>query len=293
MAIEQDRQVRHFNTDAAMHLVEAFYRQPTLPDLLTMLLRQLKTLAKVTGLEYGRISLDEATGVDESLGVTRKHNVRYNLRWPDKDLGFLKLYFDQPASEQALETAEDLITLAAGALHTRLRFLPDTPADDASGGAAETRTEATAPQHAAALAKSDFRQDSLVLLEIDGFAELLTTEGPAWALALSQSLQVLIGDSLREADSTFQVESGQIAVLLPNTSTDGADCVARKLCALVGTLHLTRDELETQLTACMGIASSRPDDTPETVLGRARHALGQAQGEGPNAISNGGLRLVR
>ncbi|MEM9743226.1 MAG: diguanylate cyclase [Pseudomonadota bacterium] len=284
MTIKHDQSVRHFTTDVAMQLVDAFYRQPSLEQLLRVLFRQLGSLVQVTGLEYGHDSRAEAATVAASFGITRKHQVRYNLRWPEQDLGFVTLYFDQPAETHALETAEDLITLAAGALHLQLRndrpTLPKQTNERASAEAKLTTNRRPA------------RPDSLVLLEIDDFEALVEAQGPAWALAVTQSLQTLIDDTLRDADSVFQVEAGQLAVLLPATAPAGAEGVAKKICALVGTLHLTQGEVSAQLTACIGIATSRKRDSAEDVLKRARHALAAAQSEGPGGINNGSLRLV-
>ena len=280
MAIDQDHQVRHFTTDVAMQLADAFYRQPTLDDLLETIFRQVKNLSGASGLTYGPDSLTDAAPATIELGTTRKHHVRYNLRWPEQDLGFVTLYFDRRAEDAALETAEDLLTLAAGALHLLQRntsaALPNTTTAT-RGMARDLRTR---------------RQEALILLELDDFDAMIEAEGPAWALSVTQSLQTLIEDTLREADSVFQVNVGQLAILLPNTTPAGAEAVTKKLCALVGTLHLSGDAVKHQVTACMGIATSRPQDTPERVLDRARHALEKAQAQGPNAVSNGSLRLV-
>ena len=280
MAIEQDHQVRHFTTDVAMQLVDAFYRQPSMEDLLATVYRQLKNLVSATGLAYGPDSQSEDVPATISLGKTRKHHTRYNLHFPEMDLGYVVVYFDQRAPEPALETAEDLLTLAAGALHLQQRN---------GGGEAVEQTSAAENLSKEKQAK---RNEALVLLEIDGFDELMETQGPAWALAVTQSLQAIIEDTLREADSVFQVDMGQLAVLLPHTTPGGAEAVTKKLCVLVGTLHLSGGDVRHQLTACMGIATSRADDTPEGVLDRARHALTRAKEQGPNAVSNGSLRLV-
>jgi GGDEF domain-containing protein len=98
---------------------------------------------------------------------------------------------------------------------------------------------------------------------------------------------------LRDADGVYHIGDDLIAVLLPNTTGGRAEDVAKKVRALIASLHL-RDgggdgggggELSQQLTACMGLADARTVATAEEVMDHAKQALRKAQTAGANQIN--------
>ncbi len=273
--------ITNFTADAAIQLVQAFHQQLDLDTLLELFLRQANALANSTGLIFEA----ENAGLRRALGVTRKHQVRYNLQWPEIQLGSLTLFFDTRAPEHALSTAEDLIALVAGALKNAVTHSQARAAQPATTLA---DSERSVHQALAAVPKSD----SLILVALDGFAELQNNSGPAWAQAVLDSVQSVLNDALREADGVFQIREGLLAVLLPGTHNEAAEQVAQKICVHIASLHLASDRIGEQLTACMGIATSKPGDSAKDVLARAEQTLHLAQMNGPNAISRGRLRSI-
>lgn len=275
--------ITNFETDAAMQLVQAFHRELDIDALLALFLRQCEVLAGATGVRY------LSPQINRELGITRKHNVRYNLQWPGTELGSLVLYFNQPAPEHALATAEDLIALMAGALKNALA-LAENRAANPEQTARNTQTGARKVVQALA---SVPRRDSLVLVALDDFEQLQNHSGSEWAQWVLDSAQQVLSDALREADGVFQIREGLLAVLLPRTHGEAAEAVAQKIAVLISTLHLSNIEGAEQLTASMGIATSNSGDDAKAVLTRAEQHLQLAQLNGPNSISRGPLRTVR
>ena len=262
--------------EAALQQVQAVPKEHDVEAVLTPFLRQSEVHAGATGVRYlGAHS-------DRDFGVTRKHHVRYNPQWPGADLGSLVLFFDQPAPEHALSTAEDLISLMAGALNNALALAEARAANpDSSFESVQTGTR----KMTQALTEVP-RRDSLVLVALDEFESIRASSGAEWALWLLDSTQQVLGDALREADGVFQIREGLLAVLLPRTHGEAAQAVAKKIGVLIGTMHLSSIDGIDQLTACMGIATSKQGDDAKAVLTRAEQHLQLAQLRGPNAISS-------
>lgn len=275
--------INNFATEAAMQLVQAFHQQLDLDSLLALFFRQCQALAGSSGLRY--------LGPTDSreLGVTRKHQVRYNLQWPGSDLGALILFFDQPAPEHALSTAEDLISLMAGALKNVLSLAEQRSNEPDGSHKSQRRSQQKVAEALVAVPRSD----SLILVALDEFETLQHSSGEEWAQWVLDSVQQVLAEALREADGVFQIREGLLAVLLPRTHGEAAEAVARKIGVLISTLHLSTLEGADQLTACMGIASTKAGDTAKEVLRRAEQTLQLAKLSGPNAISRGRLRSVR
>lgn len=272
-----------FATDAAMQLVAAFHQQLDLDSLLNLFFRQCQALANSTGLRY----LGPSSSCE--LGVTRKHQVRYNLQWPGAELGSLIVFFDRPAPEHALSTTEDLISLMAGALSNVLKLEEQRRANPQASQAAQRNSQERMAKALVAVP----RCDSLILIALDDFESLQASSGDEWAQWILDSVQTVLREALREADGVFQIREGLLAVLLPRTHGEAAEAVAGKIGVLISTLHLSTLEGADQLTACMGIASTKEGDKARDVLTRAEQTLQLAKLSGPNAISRGRLRAVR
>lgn len=291
-AVASQDSIASFNADAAAQLAQAFHQRLELDSLLSLFARQAQALSGATGVRY--------EGADETLkrvvGITRKHHVRYNLQWPDTDLGSLTVFFDQPAPEHALRTTEDLIALMAGALKNAVAYelarsarsyTPGTAQINAEDGATARPSAADAERcvsrHLAAVPSSD----SLILVALDCFAQMQAESGAEWAQAVLDSVQAVLSDALREADGVFQIREGLLAVLLPGTHAGAAEQVAQKICVHIGSLHLSSSRVGEQLTACMGVATSISGEQAADVLARAEQHLYRAQSSGPNAVYAG------
>ncbi|MEM1231512.1 MAG: diguanylate cyclase [Pseudomonadota bacterium] len=283
--------IENFETEAAMQLVQAFHAQLQIDPLLGLFYRQAEALAGISGLTYERAGGSGQRSFDCDLGTRRRHSATYNLQWTQADLGCLVVYFERPAAEHALSTVEDLVALMAGALKNALALADRELERGASPAPTVQQTNERAAM-SEALA-SEHKQDSLVLIAIDDFDTLRERSGDAWAQAVIDSVQALLRETLRQADGVYQIRTGLLAALLPRTSARQAAQVAEKLRVLIGALHLSSDEVDGQLTACMGIATSRRNDNARSVLGRAEDALKLAQLTGAGNISAGRLQLVR
>ena len=219
--------VQFFDKAVALSLVQAFHRHLEIQSLLELFYSQASAALQLTGMRF-----KDPDGIYSfEFGETGRHTTSYNLSYQGTKLGEIVFQFSRRASEDTLATAEDLAALVMSPINNALiyararRSTPEQP----------TRTDASESQMPNVAPGND---DSLVLVSLDGFAEIQNRDGLEWAQALVSSMQSQINDGLRDADSVYQIDGELLAVLLPKTPASAAEEVTKKVRVLVSGLHL-------------------------------------------------------
>ena len=92
----------------------------------------------------------------------------------------------------------------------------------------------------------------------------------------------------RAGDFVARYGGEEFVVVLPNTSAEGANVVARKICDTIASLKLphARSSIGSYVTLSCGIATAIPSplESPDTLIRSADSALYQAKTEGKNRI---------
>ncbi len=263
-AIVPPSSVVHFDDRTALHLTQALHHETRLSGVLELIFSQLNRLTGAQGLSFEPAAEDEGAFQTLKLGKTAHHHVEYNLSVQDTRVGRLTLWFPARKNEQEIQTCEDLLGLAITALRNAVLLQRLQPAE-ASTADAE-------------------RSDAVLLITLDDYASMERTDGIEWASVVMGTVHQQIKDGLRNADGVYQISDEYIAVLLPSTTIDQALAVADKVRVLIASLHLRANDVEQQLTACMGLADARLAATAEEVMANAKVALGEAQARGRNHI---------
>ncbi len=262
----------HFDDRTALHLTQAFNQETDLPALLALLFSQLQALCGAHGVTYDNAALE----LECRLGRTAHHNAEYNLEYGKDQLGSLTIFYPRRQTEPELQTGEDLVALMFTALRNAVTLL-------------QARQAEPAPQTIPATPDIDElsreeKADTLVLMALDGYSQLVKQSGDEWAQILMTSVHTHVKEGLRQADGVYQISDELIAILLPNTTLTQANQVAEKVRILVASLHLTGASTEEQLSACMGIADAKLAKTAEDVMAHAKIALAQAKRDGRSTI---------
>jgi adenylate cyclase len=125
---------------------------------------------------------------------------------------------------------------------------------------------------------------SLILCDVDFFKKYNDTYGhQAGDLCLKQVAQVL-AQSVRNIDLAARYGGEEFVVILPNTASETAMVIARRICDRLRTLqipHLSSQASEYVSLSC-GIASTSVSlvDSPEELIAKADRALYQAKEQG-------------
>jgi hypothetical protein len=136
-------------------------------------------------------------------------------------------------------------------------------------------------------AKRYGRPLSLAILDLDYFKDVNDTYGHAAGDAVLQALTAACRSVLRTQDVFARMGGEEFAVLLPETSTDGAGQVAERIRELIQEMDVQADDGQVvQFTASLGVASLDKEDDYEVepLLQRADRALYAAKNAGRNRV---------
>ncbi len=171
-------------------------------------------------------------------------------------------------------------------LQMRESGFPEQDIDRTTGLATDRRFRSVL-QNELRRARRYEQKASLVLVDVDHFAEINERFDPLVGDRLLRELAILLNNNIRDIDLAARPGEDEMAMLLPETGRNGALLVAERFRREVEAYFSGRESGER--TVCMTISAGvacYPDDatTPETLLERAAQALYQAKASGRNAI---------
>jgi diguanylate cyclase (GGDEF)-like protein len=123
---------------------------------------------------------------------------------------------------------------------------------------------------------------SVILADMDGFAEVNERCGYAVGDRLLQAFAGLLHESCRSGDTVARLEAEAFLLLLPGTKLDAAWYVAERVRRRTAVIGAALGPDGPTLTASFGVAENRPPDTWRDLLDRAEAALTRAKRAGRN-----------
>ena len=123
---------------------------------------------------------------------------------------------------------------------------------------------------------------SMILADLDGFAEVNERLGYAIGDRLLQAFAGLLHESCRTGDTVSRLEAEAFLLLLPGTKLDAAWYVAERVRRRTAAIGAALGPDGPSLTASFGVAEHRPPDAWRDLLDRAEAALTRAKRAGRN-----------
>jgi diguanylate cyclase (GGDEF)-like protein len=127
---------------------------------------------------------------------------------------------------------------------------------------------------------------SLILVEVDAFAELVERHGPHFGDAVLKRFSEIVREALRKEDMVVRFAAAQLLIVLPDIQGPGAVVVAGRIRREVEEEAFVAEEQHAPVTVSAGVAA-RLDEGPESVdslLTRAGEALALAKRRGCNRV---------
>jgi diguanylate cyclase (GGDEF)-like protein len=159
---------------------------------------------------------------------------------------------------------------------------------DSLTGLADDRSFRAAVQSETRRAKRYGQRVSVVLFDLDDFAQVNQNAGELVADRVLRETAILLSNKIRDIDFASRPGEDELALVLPETGRNGALLVAERFRREVED-HFSRREVAGRpldLTVSGGVGCY-PEDAaaPETLLERAAQALYRAKASGKNAVS--------
>ncbi len=196
-----------------------------------------------------------------------------------------------PAGDGVVPVALDIVTRLGLALRTKslndeLRLadvsLRSAVLTDSLTGLANRRAAEERLRSLTGLAKVGMGPVSMILADLDGFAEVNERCGYAVGDRLLQAFAGLLHESCRTGDTVARLEAEAFLVLLPGTKLDAAWYVAERVRRRTAAIGASLGPDGPALTASFGVAEHRIPDAWRDLLDRSEAALNRAKRAGRN-----------
>jgi diguanylate cyclase (GGDEF)-like protein len=178
------------------------------------------------------------------------------------------------------------LALRTKALNDELRLadvsLRSAVLTDSLTGLANRRAAEERLRSLTGLARVGMGPISLVLADMDGFAEVNDRCGYAVGDRLLQAFAGLLHESCRTGDTVARLEAEAFLLLLPGTRLDAAWYVAERVRRRTAVIGAALGPDGPALTASFGVAEHRSPDTWRELLDRVEAALTRAKRAGRN-----------
>ncbi len=178
------------------------------------------------------------------------------------------------------------LALRTKALNDELRLadvsLRSAVLTDSLTGLANRRAAEERLRSLTGLARVGMGPISLVLADMDGFAEVNDRCGYAVGDRLLQAFAGLLHESCRTGDTIARLEAEAFLLLLPGTRLDAAWYVAERVRRRTAVIGAALGPDGPALTASFGVAEHRSPDTWRELLDRVEAALTRAKRAGRN-----------
>ncbi len=161
-------------------------------------------------------------------------------------------------------------------------------ATDALTGLANRKAFDNAIQQQLNDARETGAEMCLIMADVDHFKHFNDKHGHLIGDKLLRFVATILKDSLKGQDLVARFGGEEFAILLPNTPLRGALAVAESLRARVQSQRLRRTDTQQPIggvTLSLGVATSKPNDTPETLIARADTALYHSKHLGRNRVT--------
>lgn len=197
-----------------------------------------------------------------------------------------------PATEGAFPVVlPDIVTRLGLALRTKslndeLRLadvsLRSAVLTDSLTGLANRRAAEERLRSLTGLARVGMGPVSMILADMDGFAEVNERLGYAVGDRLLQAFAGLLHESCRTGDTVARLEAEAFLLLLPGTRLDAAWYVAERVRRRTAAIGAALGPDGPTLTASFGVAEHRTPDAWRDLLDRGEAALARAKRAGRN-----------
>jgi diguanylate cyclase (GGDEF)-like protein len=197
-----------------------------------------------------------------------------------------------PADDGGLVVAlPDIVTRLGLALRTKtlndeLRLadvsLRSAVLTDSLTGLANRRAAEERLRSLTGLARLGMGPMSMVMADMDGFAEVNERLGYAVGDRLLQAFAGVLHESCRTGDTVARLEAEAFLLLLPGTRLDAAWYVAERIRRRTVAIGAGLGPDRPRLTASFGVVEHRPPDAWRDLLDRAESALTRAKRAGRN-----------
>jgi diguanylate cyclase len=126
---------------------------------------------------------------------------------------------------------------------------------------------------------------SIALIDLDWFKRINDTHGHPTGDEVLRTFAITVFANIRGVDRFGRYGGEEFLLVLPDTPDDVAMRLLNRLREIIAELDWSAFSLGMQVTISAGVATLRPDETPDALLARADDGLYRAKAQGRNRIA--------
>jgi diguanylate cyclase (GGDEF)-like protein len=127
---------------------------------------------------------------------------------------------------------------------------------------------------------------SIALIDLDWFKRINDTYGHPTGDEVLRTFAITVFANIRSIDRFGRFGGEEFLLVLPETPHDTAARTLDRLRVIIADLDWSAFSQGMRVTVSAGVVTLRPDETPESFLPRADHALYEAKARGRNRIAS-------
>ena len=127
---------------------------------------------------------------------------------------------------------------------------------------------------------------SVALIDLDWFKRINDTYGHPTGDEVLRTFAITVFANIRPIDKFGRYGGEEFLLLLPDTPDEGAVRILDRLRAIIADLDWSAFSPGMQVTISAGVATLKPNETPDIILARADSALYAAKARGRNRIAS-------
>lgn len=127
---------------------------------------------------------------------------------------------------------------------------------------------------------------SVALIDLDWFKRINDTYGHPTGDEVLRTFAITVFANLRAIDKFGRYGGEEFLLVLPDTADGAAVRILDRLRAIIADLDWTAFSSGMEVTISAGVATLKPNETPDTILARADSALYAAKARGRNRIAS-------
>ena len=225
-------------------------------------------------------------GLEIKSGVFTRHACSYALKVEDQQLGRLKLMRRHRFDNAEIKLLETLLCCLiyplknATLYHQSLKMAYIDPLTQMNNRASFNNSV----KREISLAIRHAKRLSIIFMDIDHFKDINDQHGHECGDIALTAVAKWIKESVRSSDVIFRIGGEEFVILLSDTGLSGAKLLAERIRSAIEAHTLAYDMAVIKITASMGVASLRDDDTVDSFIKRADDAMYKAKKSGRNRV---------
>ncbi len=268
--------LHHYDISSALQTTLEFH------ELIHIFSNKIQALIPHNGFIYENDDFD----LEIKNGIATKHSCTYALKVEEMQLGSLKIMRRVRFKDEEIKLLESLLCALIYPLKNATLFnqaVKMAHTDPLTKTNNRTALEDSL-QREIKLTQRNSSDLSIIFFDIDHFKDINDTYGhDCGDLALSSAANC-IKNAVRGSDIVFRYGGEEFVILLSETNINGAKIIAERIRKSIESHTISYGMKILKLTASLGISSLRENDSTDSIIKRADHAMYHAKENGRNQI---------